>query len=1612
MEEKPPSPGRSRAVLIASGLFADQGFADLDSVARTAAEVEKRLTEPAVWGIDQGNSRVIEAHGWTSASLLNYVARESRDAVDCFVLYFAGHGVKDKKTGKLLLPLHGSTPGIAGSMLEFGELLREVGKGPAKMKIVLVDCCHAGLALGELPFEQHVADGAPEGCYVIAACEANRAAKAPVGEEFTAFGKALIGALRRGGPPDQEFWSPQRLFEEIAARMTGEGHFAPVSNAARVGDRPWLKNLAHRPVFAPAALPGPASGESGGRSAPVPTGIRHLGPDPVPLPDPFVGRDGLLVKARRMVGIGEVLSVTGREQVGKSTLIAALVTEKELSGRLPLAPVVLEIEPNSAAESPLLEAIARALHQTLDDSELSATLTPRTDSLLGLVLPRQVKGRSLVLVIKGSRVDFERPELAAELDELLAQDVFRRAAIIVETTDPFTGDRRPGKWLGVDPLDESGARDLLRARLAEHKLFADLEALEMVGYVDAAHRPGIIDLAVRLVARQQQWSSFENFLADIDTGSDAAREVTAKAVDDALVEAASPVIHLALERTWSTVGTAEQSRGEALLAVWGIVDELPVPVTVLQDLGLPMPVLKALFEENILVPASPPADAGPADRRKYLQVSPVSREALRAELLRVVRTAGDAALRDLDRGLTDAARLLGSAVLPDGRGDGRGDGGTDGAPEALSAGASDGVPPAVEVLLRATGWLDLYVPDALVGLRRQLGLYANSQRTEALMLSVAQTIDTAALAELPPPREADRGPATTRETPEAPDAPETSETSETSDGPETPDAPEAAGAPEAPVTPASHEDTPVHTWAWTGELYTAAGRLNVASRVPAREPNAGTVFLAVFEHAVSLLEGSVGEAPWQVLRAVDQCAFRGARRLRVLPGVVRARVRLVERLAAHYGGPVDGVRLNHLIWSVSWSLNTVAAQLAAQDRTGAGATLRLAEQLIEALPPAPDDRARQTRNWLDYRLARVRHLCAPTAEARRAALSRAYGLARENTLLAVGTPERLQQWTRHLLVGMYGYAQETGEDRERLELARDALTVLEEVWGPRSEWEVLLLTEVAGFLRRVHARHADSELQYEGAREVLALLRAEEQPAGGGPETLTAMSADHLTELAAAYGFLAYVQRERNEQPAARQSLRHGVQIAQRAAHGLPSAYAYRTWLRLLRTTQAWFGAGRGQALLSEHAKAVEEIRGWLASGQEVRYGNRTMAQLDLWCLDSDWQKEGSLPVAVKTQAVRGGWDTGRNPNQVRADKVHRDRWAALQWHERLYGPTWALYEARFGIKREYQRWSAIYAKRPKEVDHRPVWELLDGAAEQFPGNLGVMRARAFYHRYIWEYEKAARLHAETARQETDGDRFRQGLVDAAECLLSHALYAEGLTEGERGEALVEASERLEEVAGLHSQTDRVALLTARVALELGRPVDWSLADAKYADMIGDDFVRSAGPYLDERGDRPAPEQGAGGEDEAREWEKAMDPGQAFALDDLMENHFADADVLKSVGSLYLRRSVLGAERDRADALDSAWRAYRCFDGSRVMEESAGTEKVDTSFLRGQTITWAAELASAEPFAGKPRPHRGWLHEAERCLQSARDRSAGGFHEVICAWERRLRDARAELRGR
>ena len=102
------------------------------------------------------------------------------------------------------------------------------GRPSARRKVVVLDCCWSGLALGGLMRGGDLVPGvAVEGAFVLTATAATRQALAPPGETYTAFTGELIRLLGTGVPGRPALLSMSALFEELTAALVAKSRPLP-----------------------------------------------------------------------------------------------------------------------------------------------------------------------------------------------------------------------------------------------------------------------------------------------------------------------------------------------------------------------------------------------------------------------------------------------------------------------------------------------------------------------------------------------------------------------------------------------------------------------------------------------------------------------------------------------------------------------------------------------------------------------------------------------------------------------------------------------------------------------------------------------------------------------------------------------------------------------------------------------------------------------------------------------------------------------------------------------------------------------------------------------------------------------------------------------------------------------------------------------------------------------------------------------------------------------------------------------------------------------------------------------------------------------------------------
>ena len=193
-------PLRSRAVLI--GVAAYRHMEAEPSVTANLSELKRILCDPKVWGLPAERCRVVLDP--RSPDEMFEALREAADhAKDALVVYYAGHGIRDRDKGGLHLTHTGSDADKPWTTIDYLELRRVIKDTMAEQRVIVLDCCYSGLAGTLADPATDLRNMLPSrydtiGTYLLAATGKTVLASAPAGDRFTAFTAELLHVLEHG----------------------------------------------------------------------------------------------------------------------------------------------------------------------------------------------------------------------------------------------------------------------------------------------------------------------------------------------------------------------------------------------------------------------------------------------------------------------------------------------------------------------------------------------------------------------------------------------------------------------------------------------------------------------------------------------------------------------------------------------------------------------------------------------------------------------------------------------------------------------------------------------------------------------------------------------------------------------------------------------------------------------------------------------------------------------------------------------------------------------------------------------------------------------------------------------------------------------------------------------------------------------------------------------------------------------------------------------------------------------------------------------------------------------------------------------------------------------
>ncbi|MEW1838730.1 hypothetical protein AB0392_12310 [Nonomuraea angiospora] len=152
----------------------------------------------------------------------------AEQATDILMIYYVGHGLRDDLGSELYLATQATMDlnhGIpTNQALSYAALARALKQSRARLVMVVLDCCYAGLAQTAIhPWMSQVFDSTRYGSYLLAATGPNGSASAPWDTQHTAFSGALITLLAEGDPTAGPYLSLNDLHLSLSRILRNKG---------------------------------------------------------------------------------------------------------------------------------------------------------------------------------------------------------------------------------------------------------------------------------------------------------------------------------------------------------------------------------------------------------------------------------------------------------------------------------------------------------------------------------------------------------------------------------------------------------------------------------------------------------------------------------------------------------------------------------------------------------------------------------------------------------------------------------------------------------------------------------------------------------------------------------------------------------------------------------------------------------------------------------------------------------------------------------------------------------------------------------------------------------------------------------------------------------------------------------------------------------------------------------------------------------------------------------------------------------------------------------------------------------------------------------------------
>lgn len=279
-----PDQQRSWAVLAGTSDYAEQSHLDhLPGVHNNLVALERALTNSDT-GVFAPERCTVVSNPDTPRSFMSRLRRAAGQAEDVLFVYYAGHGVLGGRNADLYLTVRETDEYQPESTaVAFDAVSQVIEDSPAKTKILILDCCFSGRAIGAMSSDSAALSKINvSGTYILTSTEANRESRAVPGERYTAFTGELLSILSDGLPGRQTDVLLADLYAPLQAAMARRGFPRP-RNA--VGDTSGNVVVRRARELTPAPAAPPVAEAAVSKPPQPPTQvIEEASPEPRPQP--------------------------------------------------------------------------------------------------------------------------------------------------------------------------------------------------------------------------------------------------------------------------------------------------------------------------------------------------------------------------------------------------------------------------------------------------------------------------------------------------------------------------------------------------------------------------------------------------------------------------------------------------------------------------------------------------------------------------------------------------------------------------------------------------------------------------------------------------------------------------------------------------------------------------------------------------------------------------------------------------------------------------------------------------------------------------------------------------------------------------------------------------------------------------------------------------------------------------------------------------------------------------------------------------------------------------------------------------------------------------------